>query len=157
MPVRAAIMAAAMALALAAAGCAGAELEEMRHQVDAQQAQIERQGQLIEQLRAQQQPAATTLPPPGSCDDAVMRKAIAHGDDQYAAGKYEIALGYYQDASTACPGNAQAELSLARAYEKQGDRQQAAHYYKLARDAAGSDNAVADQARQGISRLGAGP
>jgi tetratricopeptide (TPR) repeat protein len=157
MQVRAAIIAAATALALASAGCAGAELEEMRHQVDAQQAQIDRQGQLIAQLRAQQQPAGTTLPPPGSCDGTVMHKAIAHGDDQYAAGKYTIALGYYQDAATACPGNAQVELSLARAYEKSGDRQQAAHHYKLARDAAGSDNAAAEQARQGMARLGGGP
>jgi tetratricopeptide (TPR) repeat protein len=129
----------------------------MRHQVAAQQAQIDRQGHELEQLRSQQQPAATTLPPPGSCDDAVMHKALAHGDDQYAAGKYGVALGYYQDAVTACPGNAQAELSLARAYEKQGDRQQAARHYKLARDAAGSDSTAAEQARQGIARVGAGP
>ncbi len=89
--------------AVAAAGCGGAQLQEMQNQVNAQQAQIEKQAREIAELNAQQN-VATTLPPPGNCDDDVMHKALAHGDDQYAQGKYNLALGYYQDAGVACPG-----------------------------------------------------
>jgi tetratricopeptide (TPR) repeat protein len=154
-----ALLAITTVLALLIGGCAGSQLDEMQQQLDQQKAQIERQNREIEEMRAQQQQPAvnTTLPPPGSCDDAVMRKALAHGDDQYASGKYEMALGYYQDAAKACPGKAQVELSLARVYEAMGDRRQAQHHYQLALNAAQSKSAVADQARQGMSRVGAGP
>ncbi len=157
MEVRVTILAIAIGLSAAAGGCAGAQLQEMQHQVEAQKAQIDSQAREIAEMRAQQQPVATTMPPPGSCDEAVMHKALAHGDDQYAAAQYATALGYYQDAGTACPGNAQAELSLARTYEKLGDRQQAAHHYQLARDAAGSNTTLAEQARQGMARVGSSP
>ncbi len=157
MQARVTILAIAIGLSAAAGGCAGAQLEEMQRQVEAQKAQIDSQAREIAEMRALQQSAATTMPPPGSCDEAVMRKALAHGDDQYAAGRYATALGYYQDAGTACPGNAQAELSLARTYEKLGDRQQASQHYQLARDAAGANNTLAEQARQGMARVGGGP
>jgi tetratricopeptide (TPR) repeat protein len=157
MQVSVTILAVAIGLSAAAAGCAGAQLQEMQHQVEAQKAQIESQAREIEEMRAQQQSVTTTTPPPGACDEAVMHKALAHGDDQYAAGQYTHALGYYQDAGTACPGNAQAELSLARTYEKLGDRRQAAQHYQLARDAAGTNNTLAEQARQGMARVGGTP
>ncbi len=121
--------------AVAAAGCGGAQLQEMQNQVNAQQAQIEKQAREIAELNAQQN-VATTPPPPGNCDDDVMHKALAHGDDQYAQGKYNLALGYYQDAGVACPGNPQVETSLGRAYEKLGDAQEAARHYQKAREAA---------------------
>ena len=120
---------------VAAAGCGGGQLQEMQNQVNAQQAQIEKQARELAELRAQQN-VATSLPPPGSCDDAVMHKALAHGDEQYAESKYNLALGYYQDAAVACPGNPQVETSLARAYEKLGDSQEAARHYQKAREAA---------------------
>lgn len=119
---------------VATAGCGGTQLQEMQNQVNAQQAQIEKQAHEIAEMRAQQNFAAA-MPPPGSCDDAVMHKALAHGDEQYAAGKYSLALGYYQDAAVACPGNSQVETNLARAYEKLGDSQEAARHYQKARDA----------------------
>jgi Flp pilus assembly protein TadD len=121
--------------AVAAAGCGGSQLQEMQNQVNAQQAQIEKQARELAELRAQQN-VATTLPPSGSCDDEVMHKALAHGDDQYAAGQYSLALGYYQDAAVACPGNSQVETSLGRAYAKLGDSQESARHYQKARDAA---------------------
>lgn len=121
--------------AVAAAGCGGAQLQEMQNQVNAQQAQIEKQAREIAELNAQQN-VATAPPPPGNCDDDVMHKALAHGDDQYAQGKYNLALGYYQDAGVACPGNPQVETSLGRAYEKLGDAQEAARHYQKAREAA---------------------
>jgi tetratricopeptide (TPR) repeat protein len=120
----------------AAAGCGGAQLQEMQNQVNAQQAQIEQQAREIAELNAQQNVGtATTPPPPGSCDEDVMHKALADGDNQYAQGKYNLALGYYQDAGVACPGNPQVETSLARAYEKLGDSQEAARHYRNAHDA----------------------
>jgi tetratricopeptide (TPR) repeat protein len=145
-------------LALAAAGCADSQLTQMQQQVEQQKAQIDTQQRELEELRAQQQQQAvdTTLPPPGSCDDAVMQRALAHGDEQYAGAKYEMALGYYQDASKACPGKAQVELSLARVYEAMGDRREARHHYQLALDAAEGNSSASDQARQGMTRLGSG-
>ncbi len=152
------LLAIATGLAFASAGCAGSQIAEMQQQVAQQKAQIERQQRELEELRAQQQQQAinTTLPPPGSCDDAVMRKALAHGDDQYAAGSYQVALGYYQDAAKACPGVSQPELSLARVYEAMGNRREAMHHYQLALNAAEANGTTADQARQGMSRLNAG-
>jgi tetratricopeptide (TPR) repeat protein len=151
------LLAIAIGLAFLSEGCASSQISEMQQQVDQQKAQIERQQREIEDLRAQQQQQAinTTLPPPGSCDDAVMREALAHGDEQYAAGKYEVALGYYQDAAKACPGNAQPELSLARVYEAMGNRREAMHHYQLALNAAEANSTTADQARQGMTRLNA--
>jgi tetratricopeptide (TPR) repeat protein len=154
MQVRRTILALAIGLSAAGAGCAGAQLAEMQRQVDAQKTQIESQAREIEEMKAQQAaPAASTSAPPGSCDDAVMHKALAHGDEQYDTGQYSNALGYYQDAATACPGNAQTELSLARTYERLGDRRQAAQHYQLAHDAAGTNSAIARQAQAGIARV----
>jgi tetratricopeptide (TPR) repeat protein len=140
-------------------GCGSSHLNDMQQQLEQQKEQIESQRRELEEMQAQQQQQVvnSTLPPPGSCDDAVMRRALAHGDEQYAAGKYTIALGYYQDADKACPGKAQVELSLARVYEAMGDKSAARHHYQLALDAAESDSTVGDQARQGMARLGSGP
>ncbi len=150
------LLAIATGLALSIAGCAGSQLREMQQQIDQQKAQIERQRREIEEFRAQQQQQAinTTLPPPGSCDDAVMRKALAHGDEQYAGGKYEIALGYYQDAARACPGNAQVELGLARTYEAMGNRGEARRHYQLALQSAEANSTAAQEARQAMTRIG---
>jgi tetratricopeptide (TPR) repeat protein len=160
MPTSSAIFVIGFAFAAAICGCANSQLTAMQQQVDQQKVQIESQAREIEEMRAQQQQQAASysLPPPGSCDDEVMRRAIAHGDDQYAAGKYDIALGYYQDAAKACPNNARVELDLARVYETMGDRREAQHHYQLALNAAeANDPPVADQARQGIARVGGRP
>jgi tetratricopeptide (TPR) repeat protein len=147
----------ALVLALIGSGCAGARLKEMRQQVDQQQAQIERQQRELEEMRAQQQQQAanTTLAPTGSCDAAVMQQALHFGDAQYNTAKYESALGYYEDASKACPHNAQVELSLARTYETLGNRDEARRHYQLALNAAEADSTAAVQAREGIARIGA--
>ncbi len=135
MRLRPVALAIALGVAAVCGGCAGSQLREMQNQVDAQNAQIQRQAREIAEMRAQQN-VGTTMPPPGSCDDAVMHQALAHGDEQYAAGKYGVALGYYQDAAAACPANSQAETGVARAYEKLGDSEEAARHYQRARDAA---------------------
>jgi tetratricopeptide (TPR) repeat protein len=147
----------ALVLALIGSGCAGSQLKEMQRQVDQQQSQIERQQRELEELRAQQQQQAAgmTLPPPGSCDAAVMQQALHFGDAQYNAAKYESAMGYYQDAAKACPHNTQVELSLARVYEALGKRDQARRHYQAALNAAQAGSTAASQAREGIARTGA--
>ncbi|MFZ0889146.1 MAG: hypothetical protein WA005_11885, partial [Candidatus Binataceae bacterium] len=64
------------------------------------------------------------------------------------------ALGYYQDALTACPDSAQAELNLARTYEAMGQREDAIAHYRNAEKGGGeSGDAAARQARDALSRL----
>jgi tetratricopeptide (TPR) repeat protein len=139
-----------------AAGCMAPELKQMQQQVDQQQAQIQRQQRELDELRAQQQQQAAnaTLPAPGSCDPAVMNDALRLGDAQYARGNYQLALGYYQDAAKACAGKTQVELNLARDYEALGQRNEALSHYQLALDGAAAHSAAADQAREGMARLG---
>lgn len=85
-----------------------------------------------------------------------MRQATRNGGQRFAAGDYSSALGYYQDALTACPRSAQANLNLARAYEAVGDRAQALSHYQAAANASGSeaDAKSVNEARAALSRLG---
>jgi tetratricopeptide (TPR) repeat protein len=137
-----------MVTALGAAGCMSEAIKQNQQQLDQQKAELE-------QLK--QHP--TAAPPPGSCDKSVMQVATKHGGDRFAASEFTKALGYYQDAITACPTSAQAQLNLARAYEALGDRGQAVDHYKRAVQDAPSDHdadpAVAEQAQQALSRLAA--
>lgn len=85
-----------------------------------------------------------------------MREATRKGGERFAASDFSGALSYYQDALTACPSNAQANVNLARAYEAVGDRAEAVAHYKIAAKARGADantEAVHD-ARAALSRLG---
>ena len=94
--------------------------------------------------------------PPGSCDANIMREATRKGGERFAASDFSGALGYYQDALTACPHSAQANLNLARAYEAIGDRAQAISHYRTAANASGSntDAEAVRQARAALTRLG---
>lgn len=76
-------------LGCSSAGCADSQLKEMQQQVAQQKVLIEQQNKELEEFRVQQQQEALgRVPaPPGSCDNDVMHLALAHGDDQYAAGK----------------------------------------------------------------------
>jgi tetratricopeptide (TPR) repeat protein len=144
-----------LALAAAVGGCQQDAIDQNKRLLEQQQAQLEQLKQQVTALKAAQQPYSTTAPPPGTCDPDVMREATRHGDDRFAAGEFSHALGYYQDASTACPNNAQAEVNLARTYEALGQRDQAVKYYKLAgRSTTSADSAVAQQARDALARLG---
>jgi tetratricopeptide (TPR) repeat protein len=90
------------------------------------------------------------------CDKAGMQMAISQGGEQFAAKDFTRALGYYQEALTACPSSAQAHLNVARAYEALGDRDMAMDYYRRAIQFAPSDDAaVREQARQALARLSA--
>jgi len=147
-------------MALGAAGCLSDAIKQNQQQLDQQKAEIEQLKQQIADLKAAQQPSySTTAPPPGSCDKAVMQVATRHGGERFAASEFTKALGYYQDAVTACPTSAQAQLNVARAYEALGDRDQAMDYYRRAIQAAPADHdaapTVAGQAQQALARLAA--
>lgn len=149
-----------MAIALGAAGCLSEAIKQNQQQLEQQKAELDQLKQQIAELKAAQQPAyPTTAPPPGSCDKAVMQAATRRGGERFAASDFTKALGYYQDAVTACPTSAQAQLNEARAYEALGDRDRATDYYRRALKAAPSDHdaapAVAEQAQQALARLAA--
>ena len=145
----------AIVMAVGAAGCLSDAIKEDQRQLDQQKAELEQLKQQVADLKNAQQPSyPTTAPPPGSCDKAVMQVATRHGGERFAASEFTKALGYYQDAVTACPTSAQAQLNVARAYEALGDRGQAVNYYKRALQSAPSDDAaVAGQAREALTRL----
>jgi len=147
---------AALIAAPALSGCLQEAIDANKRQLDQQQAQLD---QLKQQVAAlQNQHAYSTNPPPaGGCDTAVMETATRKGGDRFAAGDFTHALGYYQDAATACPSSAQAQLNVARTFEAVGDRPQAMAHYRLAAGSAGGGDAdanAAKQARDAISRLG---
>src|SRR6185437_6492048 len=147
----------AIVIAFGAAGCLSDAIKENQRQLDQQKTELDQLKQQVADLKAAQQPSYPTVaPPPGSCDKAVMQAATRHGGERFAASEFDKALGYYQDAVTACPTSAQAQLNVARAYEALGDRDQAMNYYKRAIQSAPSeDAAVAQQAQQALARLAA--
>jgi tetratricopeptide (TPR) repeat protein len=148
----------AILIALGAPGCLSDAIKQNQQQLDQQKAELDQLKQQVADLKAAQQPSyPATAPPPGSCDKAVMQVATRHGGERFAASEFTKALGYYQDAVTACPTSAQAELNVARAYEALGDRDQATDYYRRAIQSAPSDHdaapGVSEQAQQALTRL----
>ena len=143
--------------ACALAGCVSdAGIKANEKLLEQQQAQIDQLKQQLAVLQARRPDYGTAAPAVGSCDSAVMREAVRKGGERFAAGDFVHAIGYYQDAVTACPQNAKTQLDLARSYEAIGDRVEAAEHYRLAANASGAD-ADADsvrQARQALARLG---
>lgn len=142
------------ALAVASfAGCLRAQIEENARQLEQQRVELERLEQEVALLSAN---AASSAPaPPGSCDAQVSRVATRRGGEKFAAADFSHALAYYQDALVACPGSAEAELNVARAYEALGGRVDAiAHYRSAAKGGGEGGDAAARQAREALSRLG---
>lgn len=138
----------------ALSGCLQEAIETNQKQLQQQQAELDQLKQEVAALQTRQSPSyGTTAPPPGSCDKAVMEVATRKGGERFAASDFTRALGYYQDAVTACPTNPQAQLNVARTFEAIGDRNQALAHYKLASAATGDADA-ARQAREAIARLG---
>jgi tetratricopeptide (TPR) repeat protein len=134
-------------------GCLGAEIEANARQLQAQQGELDRLKEEIAAIRNTQAsyPSAASA---GTCDTGVMRKATLRGGEAFAGGEFGRALGYYEDALTACPRSAEAELNVARAHEAQGERQAAISHYAAAGNAAGaSDASIAKQARDALERL----
>jgi Tfp pilus assembly protein PilF len=125
--------------------------------LQAQQAQLDQLKQQVSALQNQHASASYSTAAPGGCDPAVMAAATRKGGARMAAGDASQALGYYQDAVTACPTSAQAQLNLANTYETIGDRAAAVQHYRLAAGANGSgaDAAATQKARQALTRMGA--
>ena len=129
----------------------------------ANQQQLERQQSELNQLKAEVATLQTQRPaynypslPSGSCDMSIMREATRKGGERFATSDFSGALNYYQDALTACPNSAQANVNLARTYEAVGDRAQAVAHYRAAANASGAnaDAQAARDARAALSRLG---
>ena len=163
-PIHPALAAAfALGLVLTLGACESATLKANEQQVQQQQAQIEQNQMEIQKMLAQQQSyggaSSGSMPAPiasaGGCDKAVMATATRHGGDKLASGDFTHAIGYYQDALTACPNNARAELNLAHAYEAAGNRTAAIDHF---RDAAHStdpaESSAEEEARNALVRLG---
>jgi tetratricopeptide (TPR) repeat protein len=145
--------------ALTNAGCGSDQIEATNKLVQQQQEQIEKQQQEIEAIKASQNQgytpgAATPASVPGGCDKQVEQVATQRGGDKFAAGDYTKALGYYQDAQTACPGDDRANVNVARTYEALGNNAQAIKYYRKAADTPGATETDAeDEAKAALLRL----
>ena len=140
-------------------GCDQSAIDDNNRQLAAQQTQLDQLKQQVAALQAQNAYGATSTGAPGSCDTEVMREATRKGGARFAAGDFAHALGYYQDAVSACGTNPRAQLNLARTFEAVGDRPQATAHYQLAAasksgPAASSDDAAAvHEASEALARL----
>ena len=64
-----------------------------------------------------------------------METTASHrGGDKFAAGDFNKALGYYQDALLACPNDDRAEVNVARSYEALGNKVAAINLYRKVAD-----------------------
>jgi tetratricopeptide (TPR) repeat protein len=139
------------------AGCFNDSLlKANQQQLQQQQTELEQLKQDVASLQTSHPAYNPTPSPPGSCDQNIMHEATRKGGERFAANDFSSALSYYQDALTACPDNAQANLNLARTYEAVGDRALAVAHYRAAAKASGSnaDAEAVSQARAALSRLG---
>ncbi len=150
------VAAAAAALTLVTAGCEQAAIQANEQQLQAQQQQLDQLRKQIEALKAQQSyPSAPPPGTPGTCDYNVMHTATRRGGEAFSSGNMKRALGYYQDALTACPGNTRALLNVARTNEALGNREQAITYYRQAAASTTGDPRDVESARAALSRLSA--
>jgi len=143
---------------IALSGCMQDQIDANNRQLAAQQAQLDQLKQQVTVLQNQSGQGLYTTQPiaPNACDADVMKDATRKGGERMAAGNPAAAVGYYQDAVTACPGSAEAQLNLAHAYEITGDNSAALQHYRLAAAASGpnADPAAIAKARDAIVRMG---
>jgi tetratricopeptide (TPR) repeat protein len=147
------------AFALIAAGCSD-QNEATNKLVQQQQEQLEHQQQELEQLQANQNqgytPGAATAPR-GGCDKEVETTATHRGGDKFAAGDFNKALGYYQDALLSCPNDDRAQVNVARTYEALGNKVAAINLYRKVADTADANSATVsdaqDEAKAALLRL----
>ena len=71
--------------------------------------------------------------------------ATQRGGEKFAAGDFNKALGYYQDALAACPNDDRAEVNVARTYEALGNKVAAIKHYRKAAD---SNSATVSDAQE---------
>ncbi len=127
--------------------------------VQQQQEQLEHQQQELEALQATQNQGYTpgvASSSRGGCDKDVEMTATHRGGDRFAAGDFNKALGYYQDALLACPNDERAEVNVARTYEALGNKVAAINLYRKVADAADNSATVSDaqdEAKAALLRL----
>jgi tetratricopeptide (TPR) repeat protein len=141
---------------LPALACGNAANDANRRQLEQNQALIEQQQRDLAKLQVEQQqnlPPAPTPGKTGNCDKGVEAAATKRGGDAYASGDMSRALGYYQDALTACPSSSKADMNLARVYETLDNRDAALRYYHAAASAKDSDGTSAPSANAALARL----
>jgi tetratricopeptide (TPR) repeat protein len=143
--------------AMVLAGCMQSAIDANKQQLADQQAQLDRLKQQVIALQSGRASYSTVAPQPGVCDQGVMAAATHKGGERMAAGDSMKALGYYQDAVTACPTSAEAQLNLANSYESIGDRPEALQHYRMAAAATGSgaDAGTVKKAQEALIRMGA--
>jgi FimV-like protein len=132
------------------------QLEANKQLVEQQQTQIEQMQQQIEALKTNQGAGYTPgmASNNGGCDKAVETTASQRGGERFAAGDFGKALGYYQDAVTACPTDDRAQLNVARAYEAMGDKASAIKIYRrVANENTPTVSAAQTQAQNALVRL----
>jgi tetratricopeptide (TPR) repeat protein len=146
--------------AFATSGCMGDQIDATNKLVQQQQEQLEHQQQELEQLQANQNQNYTpgvASSPRGGCDKDVETTATHRGGDKFAAGEFNKALGYYQDALLACPNDEKAEVNVARTYEALGNKVAAINLYRKVADVADSNSATVsdaqDEAKAALLRL----
>ena len=83
-----------------------------------------------------------------------LSRRIRRAGEAYAAGNMNKALGYYQDALTACPSSSKAAVNLARTFETMNNRSAAIRYYRQAAASTESDPHSIQDAKAALSRLG---
>ncbi len=144
-------------LALIGAGCMNDQNDATKKLVQQQQEQLEHQQQEIENLKANQNLSytpGTTASYPGGCDKAVEATANQRGGDRFAADDFSKALAYYQDAVSACPTDARAEVNVARTYEALGNNVAAINHYRKAADTPGPTvSDASEEARAALERM----
>jgi tetratricopeptide (TPR) repeat protein len=134
--------------ALIAAGCMGDQMDATNKLVQQQQEQLEHQQQELEQLQANQNQNYTpgvASSARGGCDKEVEMTATHRGGDKFAAGEFNKALGYYQDALLACPNDERAQVNVARSYEALGNKVAAINLYRKVAD---SNSATVSDAQE---------
>ena len=142
-----------VAVALAA-GCASDQIKANQTQLAQQQAELDRLKQDVAALQAANSNVARAAAPAnGACDESVAHEASRKGGERFAASDFTHAVAYYQDAVSACPADARAQLNLARAYESLGDSTQARSHYQIAAQSAGGDASLAKEAQDALTRL----
>jgi len=142
--------------ALVGSGCSD-QNDATNKLVQQQQEQLEHQQQELEQLQANQNQNYT----PGvassgrrGCDKDVEMTATHRGGDKFAAGDFNKALGYYQDALLACPNDEQAQVNVARSYEALGNKVAAINLYRKVADSNSATVSDAqDEAKAALLRL----
>ncbi len=147
-------------LAFIGLGCMGDQIDATNKLVQQQQEQLEHQQQeAIEALQQNQNQGYTpgvATAPRGGCDKQVEGVATQRGGDKFAAGDFNKALGYYQDALMACPNDDRAEVNVARTYEALGNNSSAINYYRKAADAdstSATDSDAQEEAKAALLRL----